>query len=142
MQGIVHHPKFLCFLERARLEALEKEDIKYSDLLNMNIGFAIADISTKFVRPLKLGDNFYVITELKYTYKNYVKIYQTISSEMFDDKDLICDKNVYSHTCIRLCIINVTNMMPANMENEIFSKLNLINNQGNIKDINMKHPLN
>ena len=96
----------------------------------MNIGFAITDIATKFIKPLKLRENYYVITELKYTYKNYVKIYQSISSEIFNDGDLMCDKNVYSHACIRLCIINITNMLPANMENEIFNKLNLKNNQG------------
>jgi acyl-CoA thioester hydrolase len=142
MQGIVHHPKFLCFLERARLSALEEENIKYSDLINHDIGFAITDISTKFVKPLKFEDSFFVMTEIESIYKNYVKIYQTISSKIFDDKNLICDKNVFSHTCIRLCIINITDMTPVDITNKILSKLNLKENQGNIKDINMKHPYN
>ena len=49
MQNIVHHPKLLCYLERARLEAFKKESFDYNTMLNNDISLVVTDMKLKFV---------------------------------------------------------------------------------------------
>ena len=123
LQGIVHHPKILCFLERARLQALNEENIGYKKMLEKKICFVISDINIRFSFPLKLDDVFWITTEVIKTYKNYIKIYQTICFEKILD-DPMNEKHPVSFCKIRLCLVNIEDLSPIHEDHEIFKELN------------------
>ena len=76
MQNIAHHSKLICYLERARINALQSENISYDKLLKMNTCFVINDIKLKFVSPAKLGDKLTIITTLAGAYSYSFKLNQ------------------------------------------------------------------
>jgi len=128
MQNIAHHPNLLCYLERARIKALEEENIFYSDMLDDNIGFVMSDISIKFIKPTKFKDTIYVITEVIACYKHSIKIYQTINTTKPNiKKKLIEQDNPIIHAALRISIIDVKTVIPINDNHTIFNKLNYIN---------------
>ena len=128
MQNIAHHPNLLCYLERARIKALEEENILYNDMLNDNIGFVISDIAIKFIRPTKFKDTIYVITEVIASYKHSIKIYQTINTTKPNiNKNLIEQENPIIHAALRISIIDIKTLIPIDEKHIIFNKLNYVN---------------
>ncbi len=59
---IVHHTKLIAYLERARVRVLESIGL---DTGKTEIKLVMYDISMKFKRPARLGDNLDIYTDLK-----------------------------------------------------------------------------
>lgn len=57
--GIVYHGRYIEFAERARMQWLH--GIKMPD---GDIGFVVRELNIKYVRPLKLGDDFFVESKI------------------------------------------------------------------------------
>ena len=53
--GIVYHAKYIEIAERARMKWLNKCVPENDD-----VGFVIRDLSMKYIKPLKLGDDFVI----------------------------------------------------------------------------------
>lgn len=65
MTGVVHHPTYLKFMERARSDALRLLDIDHRKSMADGLGyFAIADISIKYLSPAYLDDVLTVISQI------------------------------------------------------------------------------
>jgi YbgC/YbaW family acyl-CoA thioester hydrolase len=143
MQNIAHHSKLICYLERARINALETENIGYAKLLKMNTCFVINDIKLKFVSPAKLGDKLTIITTLTGAYSYSFKLNQIIIKS--DDIKLPIDNfigvpNTILCSSMRCCIVDVENTLPVNENNKIFDLLEIRNLKSSFKDVNFKHP--
>ena len=57
--GIVYHARYIEIAERARMKWLDNTVPTNGDL-----GFAIKDLSVKYIKPLKLADEFVVESQL------------------------------------------------------------------------------
>jgi len=56
--GIVYHGRYIEIAERARMNFLHNVVIPAGDL-----GFVVRELSVKYLHPLRLGDDFSVLTE-------------------------------------------------------------------------------
>jgi YbgC/YbaW family acyl-CoA thioester hydrolase len=144
MQGIVHHPKFFCFLERARIEAMNNLNYSYKYLVDNNIGFVITDIKAKFVSPAKFGDKISIVTKVGGAYFHCIKIDQIIligndiqlplSNWMSNEKTIMC-------SALRCSLVNNSTYKQVENFEEVLNNLNM-NKKNNIKEVSFKHPFN
>ena len=136
LQGIVHHPNILKYFERARMEGIEEENLKYKDLINENLCLVLTDIKIRYTNPLKFQDNLWITTEVKEIYKNYLIFHQSIDYEKNenDSVDSLCSAK------IRACLVNIKTLKAVDENNAIFKKLGYDKLSGNIKDVLIKHP--
>jgi acyl-CoA thioester hydrolase len=52
MQGVVHHPQIVTYLEIARLEYWRSLGISYNDLRNNGYEFIVHDLHVEYLKPL------------------------------------------------------------------------------------------
>ncbi len=63
--GVVYHPNYLKYCERARSEAMLLLGLDYAGVMAAGGGyFAIADVRIKYLRPAKLGDTLTIISQI------------------------------------------------------------------------------
>jgi YbgC/YbaW family acyl-CoA thioester hydrolase len=144
MQGIVHHPKYFCYLERARIKAMNNDQYDYNYLLKNNMGFVITDIKSKFISPAKFGDKITIVTRVGGAYAHCVKIEQIILKN--DNIQLpldnwISNENTVMCSSLRCSLVYINNNKPVENYKEILDNLNM-NKVNNIKDVSFKHPFN
>jgi len=142
MQNIVHHPKLLCYLERARLDCLRQEFYTYNDMIKDNTCFVITDVKLKFINPCFYNDDLIIITQVSGAYAHSLKVNQIITKKDSDLplNDLISDKNSCLFSSMRLSMVNIQNREPIKNSEEIFKKINIKKDSFSIKDVIFKHP--
>lgn len=142
IQGIVHHPKFFCFLERARIDALSSKNYNYKNLLNDNMGFVLTDIKVKFISPAYFNDDLIIVSKISGIYAHCIKMDQII----LRSKDIqlpldnwISNQNTIMCSSIRFSIVNIKTNKPITNVNDFFKKINITNKE-DIKSVYFKHP--
>ena len=83
--GVVHHPNYLKYLERARCHAMREIGVPFDECLKDGIAFVVAELNSKYLRPLTYGQRIYVHTRLVAMRKSSFKVFQKI---MIDDLTL------------------------------------------------------
>ena len=63
--GIVYHANYLCYLERSRTELLRKNGFILSDLQQMDLLFAVTELTIKYILPARLDDLLTVNTTVQ-----------------------------------------------------------------------------
>ena len=58
--GVVHHAKYIYWLEAARIDMLDAIGCSYKSLQDRQIGLVPVDISIQYKAPLKFDDRFYI----------------------------------------------------------------------------------
>ena len=89
--GIVYHANYLCYLERSRTEVLRTYELLLSELSELNILFAINELSIKYRSPAKLDDLLTVVTEIKEVKASSFVFAQIIINQY---EQIICDAKV------------------------------------------------
>lgn len=64
LQGAVHHPQYLKYLERARCLAMADEQYPFADMIKRGFGFVVSDVQMRFKSPLLYGDKGVVHTQI------------------------------------------------------------------------------
>ncbi|WP_298622784.1 YbgC/FadM family acyl-CoA thioesterase [uncultured Legionella sp.] len=62
--SIVYHANYLRYFERARTELLRESNLILSDLMKLDISFAINEITINYLSPAKLDDLLTVSTQI------------------------------------------------------------------------------
>lgn len=63
--GVVYHSNYLCYLERARSDALRALGIHQRASLEAGLGvYAVAEMRIKYCRPARLEDDVLVVTDI------------------------------------------------------------------------------
>lgn len=62
--GIVWHGTYITWLESARVDALASVGVKFADLVAMGVDLPVVDLSLRYCRSLRLGDEAVVLTRL------------------------------------------------------------------------------
>src|SRR5690348_1584603 len=60
----LHHPNYLIVLERARAAALTLAGFSDMDLWKLGYGLTVAQVESQFLKPIRLGENVTVLTEI------------------------------------------------------------------------------
>jgi acyl-CoA thioester hydrolase len=89
--GIVYHANYLRYLERARTELLRHNNWILSDLIKLDIQFAINELAIKYIHPAKLDDLLTVTTQIKEMRKCSFVFEQTMTNQ---HETLICDAKI------------------------------------------------
>jgi len=144
IQNIVHHPKLLCYLERARIDSMKNTELSYKNLLKNDMGFVITDLKTKFILPAFFGEKLTIVSRVSGVYAHCIKMDQIILKT--DDIELPIDNWINNEKTVLCCsirfsIVNNKTNKPIENYKEILKKLNLDNNN-NIKSVYFKHPFN
>ena len=79
--GVVHHPIYLLYCERARSRGMEEGGLSFLEFIKKGFCFAVAEASLRYMKPLRVYDPFYVHSIILTTRKSSVMIRQVISSE-------------------------------------------------------------
>ena len=142
MQNIVHHPKLLCYLERARLEAFKKESFDYNTMLNNDISLVVTDMKLKFVSPCMLGDKLTIITQVAGVYAHSLKLNQVIIKGDCDIplKNWVNHDNISFCASIRFSVVDIKNRQPHPDMKGLLERLKINEKEFTIKDMIFKHP--
>lgn len=63
--GIVYHANYLKYAERARTEMLAAGGQRHADMMAMGGGIVVKTLTIDYQRPLRLEEDFTVVTQVK-----------------------------------------------------------------------------
>jgi acyl-CoA thioester hydrolase len=88
MFGVLHHPKYLAYLERGRSEMLEHYGLSVADLARVYHGIVIADLQAKYFKPGRVGERVFVVSRLGAMKAASMRFVQVVVNKAHDKKDL------------------------------------------------------
>lgn len=86
--GVVHHPNYLKYLERARCQAMREIGVPFESCLAQGLAFVVAEVHSKYTRPLRFGQRVSVLTQVAAFRTSSLKIYQKIVALPEDGSEL------------------------------------------------------
>lgn len=78
--GVVHHPKYLMFLERARTSAMTEQGYSFGQCLRDGLAFVVAETHLKFQIPARYEQELFVLSRIVAARRSSLKIFQSIVS--------------------------------------------------------------
>lgn len=78
--GVVHHPNYLRFLERARNDAMRQSGYPFTRFLKEGHVFVVAEVQAKFVRPALPDASLFVLTRTVAARRSSLKVFQAITT--------------------------------------------------------------
>ena len=78
--GVVHHPKYLKYLERASSHGIKQVGYSLGKFSSSGLVLAISEIHANYLRPALMGQELFVISLVTAIGKSSVKLYQSITS--------------------------------------------------------------
>ncbi|MEH2361762.1 acyl-CoA thioesterase [Nostoc sp.] len=86
--GVVHHPNYLKYLERARSYGLRKCGYSLEKLISSGSVLAISEIQANFLRPALLEEELFVISQVIDIGKTTIKVQQAITLHLPQNDEL------------------------------------------------------
>jgi acyl-CoA thioester hydrolase len=80
INGVVHHPNYLKYLERARSYMIRQSGYPLEKLLSSGTTLSVSEIHVKYLIPARLEQELFVISQVTYLGKSIVKISQFITT--------------------------------------------------------------
>lgn len=78
--GVVHHPKYLNFIERARCDGMRQTGYSFNDSLRDGFVFVVAETYLRYLNSARFEQNLFVLSRLVAARKSSVKVVQVIVS--------------------------------------------------------------
>jgi YbgC/YbaW family acyl-CoA thioester hydrolase len=78
--GVVHHPNYLKYLERARSHGIKQVGYSLGKFSSSGFAVAISEIHANYLRPALMEQELFVISLVTAIGKSSVKLYQSITS--------------------------------------------------------------
>ena len=77
--GVVYYANYLKFMERARSDMLRAVGVDQREVLNSGGGaYYVADVSIRYVKPARLGDDIVVVSSVEKVRAASVEIHQRV----------------------------------------------------------------
>jgi YbgC/YbaW family acyl-CoA thioester hydrolase len=80
--GVVHHPNYLKYLERARSHGIKQVGYSLGKFSSSGFAVAISEIHANYLRPALMEQKLFVISLVTAIGKSSVKLYQSITSRL------------------------------------------------------------
>ncbi len=112
LAGVVYHPHYLVLCERARHHALKQAGYAVEDMMRDGYAFPIRENHSEYFRPIFLGENVVILTDLQEVIGARLKVVQTLIyekdftslmpnvshlSDFLDRTDIPCDEKKILH---------------------------------------------
>lgn len=78
--GIVHHPNYLKYLERARSHGIKQSGYSWGKFSSSGLALAISEIHANYLRPALMEQELFVISLVTAIGKSSVELYQSITA--------------------------------------------------------------
>lgn len=124
--GVVHHPNYLKYLERARCQAMREIGVPFEACLRHDLAFVVAELNAKYLAPLQLGAKVVVETRLVAVRKSSLKVYQKIVAQERSSEPepsstsfLKSDKQTYFMAQLRLVTVDLKSGKPVGLPGEL-----------------------
>lgn len=93
--GIVYHPNYLKYMERARTTFLQEKGLSLPALLDtFGIQFVVRSIQINYAKPVRLQQKLEVVTEMIECRKASLIFKQRLYFDPRDEKTLICSGDI------------------------------------------------
>ena len=86
--GVVHHPNYLKYLERARSYSIKKGGYSVERILSSYSALVVTEIHAKYLRPALLDQELFVISRVDAVGKSLIKICQFITPNLPTDEEI------------------------------------------------------
>jgi acyl-CoA thioester hydrolase len=123
MMGIVYHPNYFNYFERARSRAIAERGIAFRDWMKDGIGLAIAKLECSFNRPARLYDDLYIYTTWEKPSSKVIKLKQYIAFEKILDGDFEKNPKVGTNADILLVCVSLQDGKSVAIPEKYRSKL-------------------
>jgi acyl-CoA thioester hydrolase len=124
--GVVHHPNYLKYLERARCHAMREIGVPFEGCLKNGIAFVVAEFHAKYLAPLQFGAKAAVETRLVAVRKSSLKVYQKIVTEpgpserVQSQTDFLKpDKETFFFAQLRLVTVDLKTGKPVSLPDDL-----------------------
>lgn len=132
--GVVHHPNYLKYLERARSYGMKKSGYSLEKLLSSGSALAISEIHANYLRPALLEQELFVISQVSDIGKSSLKIYQSITlqlptneaMEMAKDRIFSLPETIFSAQ-LRLVCVNLKSVRAKSLPPELKQAIKTFN---------------
>ncbi len=111
--GVVHHARYIYWLEAARIDYLDHLGCSYKMLQNNNIGLMPKDISISYIKSLKFADEFTI--DINISHVGHASI--TIEGNIFLNNQLVTKSSV------KLACINEKTWKPIKLPDPLIDAI-------------------
>jgi YbgC/YbaW family acyl-CoA thioester hydrolase len=119
--GVVHHPTYLKYCERARCEGMREKGFPFSQCLAEGLALALAEVNIRYLKPGRMGDRLFVVSVLSGFKKSSLRVNQVILPQPPPLLYVTCPEKVfqlkgaYFQTQMRLVHIDLNSLKPVAM---------------------------
>lgn len=110
--GVVYHANYLRWFERARTEWLRRLGFSQELLLERGVGFTVASLSVRYLRPARLDDELLVLTRVTAMGRASIEFGQEIQYARPDQPPL-------STAAVRVGCVGVPGFRPRRLPPEV-----------------------
>ena len=97
---VMHHPKYLFYFERARIQAMKEAGLSFSEYCARGYSLAIAEVKLQYFKPLRMDQSFYIHSVMLSMKKSSFIERQVISLEETVSKEVLLNPNLEKGTFI------------------------------------------
>lgn len=119
VSGLVYHPIFLNYLERARSQSLIDQGMSFKNIMAEGVGMVVSSVNMKYIKPLKLEEVFFVGSQIDRFQDCIIDVTQVITRSSHDllvdnlKENLRSINNLCFYAQIKLCIISLSTGRPV-----------------------------
>ncbi len=125
MGGGMYHPRYLDYLDRARMSALKDKGVSFKELLHSGYALVVAEINTKYIKPAFFEDELNIYTRIVEVKEKYLKVEQIISKSRLESFDYAFEelKDITSKSIVTLVCVSLSDKksctFPKILENKL-----------------------
>lgn len=129
--GIVHHPNYLRYCERARCDAMEARGYSFRACIEDGTSFVVAEALVRYLKPAVLGDRLFVVSLNAAFRKSSLKVHQALvktpppAGVVLSPGDLFRLPDALFHAQLRLVHVDVKSNRPLPMSDTVLSTFGL-----------------
>jgi len=130
--GVVHHPNYIKFYERARSACLNETNYSYLKMMEDQFVCVVAEMYMSYRKPLKIFEKIYVLSKSVSVIKGNLKVVHAITSKipsesLLKDPLLSFEKipDLIHYGELRLVCVDLNLMKPTNIPHQLKEALNI-----------------
>jgi acyl-CoA thioester hydrolase len=129
--GVVHHPKYLNFLERARCAWLAEGGYPFSEMLSDGLALVVAELRAKYIRPARQDQDLAVATWIVESGKAKLVVRQGIYTDLETQASMDCpdfstrQPGLIHLAELTLASVDLRRMSPTGLPERVRKALNL-----------------
>lgn len=123
--GVLYHPRYLDYLDRARLSALKDNGLSYGEFIQLGYALVVAEVQIKYLRPAFFEENLHIYSSISEVKDRILIVNQVISKQVLKTEIQNIDEieNQVTNARITLVCINLKDKKSCKFPEKIFSSL-------------------